>query len=138
MEFHKPIKVSKKVEVTGSQHGQSGSSKPDEDSKNKSNGDVVSGSQNLQDAKKYPCFRCERFRPECTGAKSCTHDKKKDGTAVNTPEDVAQKFEALKKAKQQSGGKQFMGDAEIVPSDGELPSGWDVLADEDCFDGHPT
>jgi len=51
---------------------------------------------------------------------------------------VAQKFEALKKAKQQSGGKQFMGDAEIVPSDGELPSGWDVLADEDCFDGHPT
>jgi len=107
MEYHKPIKVLRKGEVNGSQYGQSGKTKPDRDSKVKPDNDAdqVDGAQNLQDIKKYPCFRCEQFRPDCRGAKNCSHTSKKDGTPVNSPEVVEKKFEELKKAKQQNGGK---------------------------------
>ena len=86
--------------------------------------------------KKYLCFHCEWFRPECGGAKNCSYASKKDSLPVNSPEVVDKKFEELKKAKQESGGKQFIGDTDIVPS--ELPSGWDVLAKEDSFDRNTT
>ena len=105
MEYYKPIKVTKKVEVTRSQHRQSGKPKSDEDGKGKPSGDVIDGFQNVQDAKKYPCFCCDRFCSECLGAKSCSHEKKKDGAPVNSLEVIDQKFEALKKAKQQGSGK---------------------------------
>ena len=33
---------------------------------------------------KYACFKCDRFKPECYGARTCNFDKKTDGTALNT------------------------------------------------------
>ena len=51
---------------------------------------------------------------------------------------VNQKFEELKKAKTQAGGRQFIGDADAIPSDQEVPSGWRMLKDEEDFYGHIT
>ena len=49
MEYQKPIKITRKGKVNGSQHGQSGKAKPDGDDKAKSGDviDIVDGSQNL-------------------------------------------------------------------------------------------
>ena len=42
-----------------------------------------SGSQHLLEEdkdRKFMCFRCERTKPDCNGAKNCAFDKKADGS----------------------------------------------------------
>ena len=78
MEYHRPLKFYHKHESGGAQHGQSEKVKPD--------GGDAEGDQHYQDPKKYPCFKCKRYRPEYQGARNCTFTTKKDGSIANTPE----------------------------------------------------
>ena len=68
----------------------------------------------------------------------CKFETKQDGSSANSQEVIDQNFEELKKAKQEGSGRQFIGDAEIVPSNEDLPHWGDVLIDEEPFDGHST
>ena len=54
----------------------------------------VTGNQHLGDGgKHYPCFKCERFKPDCMGAKKCRFIIKLDSTLVNSQEVIDKKFE---------------------------------------------
>ena len=96
IEYHKLFKFLCKGEGNSTQYGQSGKAKPtdaDDDGKE------VDRSQNFQDPKKYPCFCCERFYPKCSGIRNCSHTTEKDGSTVNSKEDMEKKFEEQKKSK---------------------------------------
>ena len=97
-------------------------------------GDGGTGDQLFGESRRYPCFKCDRFKPECKGAKECTFTSKVDGSPINSDEVVKTKFEELKAAKrrarqsgsgQEGGGTQLATEGEIIPNDETLPS-WDA------------
>ena len=45
--------------------------------------DEDSGSQHLLTEVIQKCFKCDRSKPECNGARNCRFDKKLDGSDVN-------------------------------------------------------
>ena len=72
MECYSPVFFRRKTEEDGSQHWQN-------------------GSETVQ-----KCFKCDRSKPECYGARNCRHGKKADGSALNTQETIAEKFRKMK------------------------------------------
>ena len=70
----------------------------------------------------YKCFRCDR--ENCVGARDCKHDKKEDGSAVNSEEEsrklLKEHQDAVKarreaKENERSGAQHYMG-SEVVPT----------------------
>ena len=104
MEHYKPILTSRRKtgEAAGSQH-------------------LLEG-----DKDKFVCFRCERCKPECSGARHCAFDKKADRSSVNSLERIAAKYQDLKaEIKRKKGGGVVDGSAhvtqgEVVPACYEL------------------
>ena len=66
----------------------------------------VSGSQHVQDGEKekFTCYRCERSKPQCNGARNCTFSTKADGTAVNSQEVIATKIQEMQAERQRRRG----------------------------------
>ena len=60
--------------------------------------DETGGSQHSLDGDKdkFACYRCERSKPDCNGARNCTFDKKADGSAVNSQEMIASKIQDMR------------------------------------------
>ena len=80
MEFFNSVLVQQKniEEVKVSQHTQTGN----EDASNE-----VQGGPNLGDGvNKYPCFKCNRVKPDYYGAIHFKFMSKSDGSAINTQE----------------------------------------------------
>ena len=48
---------------------------------------------------KYACFKCNRFKPECYGARICNFHGKADGTPLNTQDVIDKKISDMKAAK---------------------------------------
>ena len=120
--------------------------KPDS-SKSYSKVGKVTGDQHLGDSRKhYPCFKCDRYKPDCMGARKCKFTVKIDGIPINSQEIINKKFKELKEAKiwtrinSATIGTQLMGEAEIVQSNlgniGILPTLEEVIHDEASHDGH--
>ena len=62
---------------------------------------TVEGSQHLEmgEKVKYACFKCDRFKPECYGARIHNFDRKVDGTLLNTQDVIDKKISYIKVAK---------------------------------------
>ena len=83
---------------------------------------------------KYKCFRCERSKPECKGARECSFDEKADGSAINALEVASGKFQHLKeemrKRRNATKGTSHVIQGEVVPR-------WDeLMMDEESHDGN--
>lgn len=48
--------------------------------------------------KKYPCFKYVRVQPNCNSARNCTYTTKEDRTAVNSQQEIDEKFKVLKES----------------------------------------
>ena len=48
----------------------------------------------------FEFYRCSRTKPDCAGEKNCKHEKKRDGSALNSQEIIAKKFQEIKEAMQ--------------------------------------
>jgi len=55
-----------------------------------------SGSQHLLTEVIQKCFKCDRSKLECNGARNCRFNKKLDSSDVNLQEVVAKKFRVMK------------------------------------------
>lgn len=136
MEFYKPI-LYKKKEVLGQQHQGDDGTKLEID---------ASGEQHLADenAKKYPCFKCERLKPTHKGPKHCRFEEKEDVTPVNAQAQIGQKFSDLtdqRRARKGSNGSETLGtthmvDREVVPTEEQILDWDNVLNDEDSYGGN--
>ena len=112
IDHYKPIVSFKKKNEEGIQH-------------------LIDGENNM----KYPCFRCERWKPDFGGARHSGFDKKTNNSEVNTPEIVQAKFKELKDSfrchrRTNSGSDVIYGSNHVI--DGEVVPNWDgALQDKD-------
>ena len=91
---------------------------------------------------KYACFKCGNFKPDCYRARTCTFDKKVDGSAINTQEIINKKINELHAAKKWKAKKKEVDgplsfiNSNIVSEDAIIPDWKDELVEEKSHDGN--
>ena len=104
----------------------------------------VEGCQHFETGSKvrYACFKCDRYKPECGGARNCEFKRKADSSPVNNQNAINQKISELLAAKKKRGKKKEVEgsssfiDSAIVSDNEELPSRDSVARDEKLHNGN--
>ena len=82
--------------------------------------------------KKFQCFKCERSKPSCDGAKNLKFAKKKDGLDVNSQYAIDHKFKYFKDTKKKrADGEEVSGSMHTMQGYAESTPSWDKIMDND-------